>query len=219
MPTETPSDSSRTRVMLIEDHAVLRQGLVSLFGDNDGVEVVAEAADGIAALDLLINAKPDVAVIDLSLPGRSGLDLFCAWRDTDPNAKAVVLTSSRDPAQAVAAAGAGVLGYVLKDEVFDDLVRAVAEASAGRRYFSPGVSSLLVGHELKPTPTLTPREQQVLEAIARGDTNRRIAGSLGLSVKTIESHRAKLMHKLGTRSAAELVRVAIEAGLLPGGAV
>lgn len=212
------ADRSIVRVVLVEDHTVLRQGLVSLFAEQDGVEVVGEAADGIAALPLLLEVRPDVAVIDLSLPGQTGLELFESWRQSAPeDAVAVVLTSSRDPSQAVAASRAGVLGYVLKDEVFEDLARAVTEVHHGRQFFSPGVSNLLVGHRAEPATKLTAREQQVLEAVARGDTNRRIAASLELSVKTIESHRAKLMHKLGVGSAAELVRVAIEKGFLSAG--
>lgn len=210
-----PSDRSRICVILVEDHAVLRQGLLSLFADEEGIDVVGESADGLQALRLLQEADPDVAVIDLSLPGQSGLDLFRSWREgASVCPAAVFLTSSRDPAQAVAASQAGVLGYVLKDEVFEDLARAVREAHRGRRYFSPGVSTLLLGHQAAPLIELTAREQQVLEAVSCGDTNRRIAASLGLSVKTVESHRAKLMHKLGAGSAAELVRVAIERGLL-----
>lgn len=209
------ADRSVARVVLVEDHAVLRQGLVSLFAEEAAIEVVGQAANGIEALPLLLELDPDVAVIDLSLPGQSGLELFQSWRDArEGAATAVILTSSQDPAQAVAASRAGVLGYVLKDEVFEDLVRAVGEAHRGRQFFSPGVSTLLLGHQATEEIELTPRERQVLQAVARGDTNRRIAGSLGLSVKTVESHRAKLMHKLGAGSAAELVRVAIERGLL-----
>ncbi|QDT68130.1 Oxygen regulatory protein NreC [Planctomycetes bacterium MalM25] len=203
------------RVALVEDHAIFRQGLASLFSEDGRIEVVCEASHGVEALPPLIDAAPDVAVIDLNLPGRSGLELFRAWREATPRAAAVILTSSRDPVQAVAAAEAGVLGYVLKEEVFDDLSKAVIEASAGRRFYSPGVSSLLVGHHAEPPCTLTPREHEVLQAVAQGDTNRRIASRLGVSVKTIESHRSNLMHKLRVRGAAELVRVAIEKGLLP----
>lgn len=203
------------RIALVEDHAIFRQGLASLFAEDDGVEVVYEASHGVDALPGLLDASPDVAVIDLNLPGRSGLELFKAWRQEAPRATAVILTSSRDPVQAVSAAEAGVLGYVLKDEVFEDLSKAVIEANAGRRFYSPGVSTLLVGHHAEPTTALTPRELEVLKAVAQGDTNRRIAGRLGLSVKTIESHRSNLMQKLRARSAAELIRVAIEKGLLP----
>lgn len=217
MPSDSPASRSLVRVVLIEDHAVLRQGLVSLFDDHEAIEVIGESANGLDAIDLLLGSAPDVAVIDLSLPGRSGLELYRAWKEAAGPAAAVILTSSRDPSRALAAAEAGVLGYVLKEEAFGDLARAVLEAHAGRRFFSAGVSSLLVGHQATPAIGLTTREQQVLEAIARGDTNRRIAGSLGLSVKTIESHRSNLMQKVGVRSAAELVRVAMERGLLSAG--
>lgn len=215
MSNEPPQNGRPVRVALVEDHAIFRQGLASLFADEDRVEVVCEASHGVDALQPLLDASPDVAVIDLNLPGRTGLELFKAWREAAPRAAAVILTSSRDPVQAVAAAEAGVLGYVLKDEVFDDLSQAVIEASLGRRFYSPGVSSLLVGHHAEPPCELTPREHEVLRAVAQGDTNRRIAGRLGVSVKTIESHRSNLMQKLRVRSAAELVRVAIEKGLLP----
>ena len=208
------ADPPSLRVALVEDHAIFRQGLVSLFGDAEGVEVIGDAASASEGLRLLLDSEPDVAVVDLGLPDRSGIDLIREWRNNVTDAAAVVLTSDRDPSRAIAAAQAGVLGYVLKDDVFDDLTRAVREAHAGRRFYSTSVSELLVGHHAEPPPSLTDREREVLEAVATGDTNRRIAARLGVSVKTIESHRSNVMQKLGVRSAAELVRVGIERGLI-----
>lgn len=202
------------RVVLVEDHAIFRQGLAALFEETPDVEVVGQAGDAGEGLRVLLEAAPDVAVVDLNLPDKPGIELIREWRSESSDAVAVVLTSNRDPAQAIAAAQAGVKGYVLKDDVFNDLARAVQEAHSGKRFFSSSVSELLVGHQAEAPASLTAREQEVLEGVAGGDTNRRIAGRLGVSVKTVESHRSNLMQKLDVHSAAELVRVAIERGLI-----
>ncbi|MEQ8837414.1 MAG: response regulator transcription factor, partial [Lacipirellulaceae bacterium] len=162
----------------------------------------------------LMDLKPDVAVIDLRLEGKSGIELLKEWRKAEPTSAAVILTSSRKPEHAVSAAEAGALGYVLKDEVFADLTRAVEEAYQGRRFYSAGVSNLLVGHQVEPAPSLSARELEVLNAVANGDTNKRIASKLGISVKTVESHRSNIMRKLEVGSVAELVRTAIDLELI-----
>ncbi len=204
----------KIRIVLVEDHAMFRQGLVALFDDQPNFEVVGQAAGADEGIALLVDLKPDVAVIDLRLEGRSGIELLREWRKTDPQAASVVLTSSRKPEHAVSAAEAGALGYVLKDEVFEDLIRAVNEANAGRRFYSAGVSNLLVGHQVQPRPNLTKRELEVLSHVVSGDTNRRISSKLGISVKTVESHRSNIMRKLKVGSTAELVRSAIELDLV-----
>lgn len=193
---------------------MFRQGLVSLFEDQANFEVIGESPDAELGLSMLLGLKPDVAVIDLRLVGKSGIELLREWRLKSPEATAVILTSSRKPEHAVNAAEAGALGYVLKDEVFEDLVRAVNEAYAGRRFYSSGVSSLLVGHQIQPRASLTAREMEVLNSVANGDTNRRISSKLVISVKTVESHRSNIMRKLNVSSTAELVRVALEQGLI-----
>ena len=210
-PTNNPPT---IRVVLVEDHAIFRQGLVSLFADAVGIEIVGEATGVADAAPLLTPIRPTWRSLTLSLPDGSGLAVVANWRGAGNRPAAVMLTSNRDPAKALEAANQGIEGYVLKDDVFDDLERAVREVHAGRRYYSAGVSDLLVGHHADPTPTITDRERQVLEAVAQGDTNRRIASQLDISVKTVETHRAKLMDKLEVRGAAELVRVAIERGLI-----
>lgn len=194
---------------------MFRQGLVSLFEDQANFEVIGQAPNAENGLAMLLDLKPEVAVIDLRLEGKSGIDLLREWRGIAPDAAAVMLTSSRKPEHAVHAAEAGALGYVLKDEVFEDLVRAVNEAHTGRRFYSAGVSNLLVGHQMQPSPTLTAREIEVLSSVANGDTNRRISSKLGISVKTVESHRSNIMRKLKVSSTAELVRVALEQELIP----
>lgn len=189
---------------------MFRQGLASLFDDQPNCKIVGEAAGAEDGMPLLMDQKPDVAVIDLRLEGKSGIELLQQWRKVDPEAASVMLTSSQKPEHAVQAAEAGALGYVLKDEVFEDLIRAVSEAYAGRRFYSAGVSNLLVGHQVQPAPNLTTRELEVLNYVVSGDTNRRISSKLGISVKTVESHRSNIMRKLKVGSIAELVRVAIE---------
>ena len=185
-----------------------------LFNDQPNLEVVGEAVSAEEGIDLLLAAMPDVAVIDLRLEGKSGIELLKQWRKIEPSAAAVVLTSSRKPEHAVNAAEAGALGYVLKDEVFADLTRAVEEAHQGRRFYSAGVSNLLVGHQVEPAPSLSERELEVLNAVADGDTNKRIAAKLGISVKTVESHRSNIMRKLEVGSVAELIRTAIDLELI-----
>ncbi|MEQ8212156.1 MAG: response regulator transcription factor [Lacipirellulaceae bacterium] len=202
------------RVVLVEDHAMFRQGLVALFNDQPNLEVVGEAVSAEEGISLLMDLKPDVAVIDLRLEGKSGIELLKEWRKAEPTSAAVILTSSRKPEHAVSAAEAGALGYVLKDEVFADLTRAVEEAYQGRRFYSAGVSNLLVGHQVEPAPSLSARELEVLNAVANGDTNKRIASKLGISVKTVESHRSNIMRKLEVGSVAELVRTAIDLELI-----
>ena len=205
------------RIMLADDHSIVRQGLRLLL-ERDGMQVVAEAADGQDAVRLAQTHNPDVVVLDLMMPLRNGLE---AGREIlhDGNAKgAILLTMHTQEHQIAAALRAGIRGYVLKTQAGEDLVHAIRDVFRGEIYLSPGVSRVVVDGYLNgglpAADTLAPRERQVLQLVAEGKTSKEIASLLGLTVKTAESYRAKLMEKLDLHETAALVRYAIRHGII-----
>ncbi len=204
------------RILLADDHAMVRQGLKALL-ERDGFEVV-EASDGHEAIQLTRERHPDVAVLDLAMPLLNGLDAAREIRQVSPSTKTILLTMYAEDQYVLEALRAGVRGYVLKTQAGVDLVKAVHEVQRRAVYLSPGVSRAVVDAylaktELAPDP-LTPRERQVLQLIAEGKTTKEVASLLGISVKTAESHRSRLMEKLDIHETATLVRYAIRRGLI-----
>jgi DNA-binding NarL/FixJ family response regulator len=211
---------SPQRILLADDHALVRAGIRSLLEAIEGVEVLGEAGDGPEALRLAEELKPDVVLLDIALPGLSGLEV--AARLTRAGHKGVVLLSMHSSEEHVRQAlSIGVAGYVLKDASTTDLEAALRTVAQGQVYLSPAVSKRVVevmsqgpGEAEASLQSLTPRQREILQLIAEGGSTKEIAFRLGLSVKTVETHRAEIMRRLDIRDVASLVRYAIRKGLL-----
>jgi DNA-binding NarL/FixJ family response regulator len=205
------------QVLLADDHQVVRQGLRGLL-EREGFRVVGEAADGREAVRLAETTHPDVTILDLAMPSLNGVEAAREILRAAPRTKAILLTMHTDDPYVLEALRAGVSGYVLKTQAADDLVQAIREVSRGSIYLSPGVSRTVVDayrskSDLPPDP-LSPREKEVLQLVAEGKTTKEVAGILGISVKTAESHRMHIMSKLDIHETASLVRYAIRRGII-----
>lgn len=199
-----------TRVLVADDHAMFRQGLVAMLGDADELEVIGQASRGDEALERISELDPDVAILDVSMPGATGIEVARALADAGSRTRAVLLTMHADATHARQAVDAGASGYVLKSAVFDELLRAIAAALAGDVFITASLTAELVRGDRQPA--LTPRELEILALIADGKTSRTIARKLGIKVRTVETHRANMMAKLDVDNAAALVRYAVENG-------
>jgi DNA-binding NarL/FixJ family response regulator len=207
---------------LADDHAVVRDGLRALLEAEGDLIIVAEAADGLEALDLVRRHHPDVLLLDLVMPGMNGLEVARQAPQVSPRTKIVVLSMHADEAYVVQALTAGALGYVLKRSTGGELVHAIREVLAGRRYLSAPLNDSLIEAYLRklradqsdPFGALTTREREVMQLAAEGHTSGEIAQRLVISPRTVEMHRANMMQKLGLHSHADLVRYAIQRGLL-----
>lgn len=206
------------RILIADDHTIFRQGLAQMLGSVDEFGLLSEAADGREALRLIAEIKPDVAILDVSMPGLSGLEVTKeAIRQQLPT-RIILLTMHGEPEAVSRALRAGARGYVLKDNAFEDLVYAIKAVAAGGTFVSPSVAASLLKpiEEAQPSRDvpLTRREREILKLIASGLTNRQIAEKLFISVKTVETHRARILQALDLHKTADLVRYAIEKGLL-----
>lgn len=211
------------RIMLVDDHALVREGVRHVLAATPGFEVVAEAGDSESALQLIATAKPDLVVLDLSMPGGSGLELATRLRTLLPEVRILILSVHDHPEYVLGAVRAGAQGYLRKDTSPAELREAIRVVARGESYFSPNVARHLTaavrGESDKGTPVerlvrLAPREREVLGGIAAGETSREIAGRLGLSPRTVETYRENLMRKLDIRTVAGLTRFALDAGLV-----
>jgi two-component system response regulator NreC len=215
--------TDHTTVVIADDHAVVRSGLKMLLDAEPGFEVTGEARDVRTAMTFVRAQRPDVLVLDLNMPGEPSLPAIPSLIEASPDTAIVVLTMQNDPAFAREALRAGALGYVLKESANAELVEAVHAAREGRTYLQPQLGARLAAEPAKPAVSeddLSERETEVLQLIALGHTNTEIAEQLFLSVRTVESHRAHIQQKLRLTTRAELVRYALEHGLLdiPNGA-
>jgi two-component system response regulator NreC len=203
------------RIVLADDHAVVRSGLRMVLESEHDIEVVAEASDIESARRYVRGHHPRVLVLDLNMPGGSSLEAIPAIRAEAPETQIVVLTMQQESAFAREALGAGALGYVLKEAADDELVEAVRRAAAGESYLNPRLGARIAA-EPPPSPPddLSEREVDVLRLIALGHTNSEIAQQLYLSVRTVETHRSHIQQKLRLSSRAELVGYALERGLI-----
>ena len=205
------------RILLADDHLIVRQGLKTLL-EQEHCTVVAEAADGREAIQLAQKHHPDIAVVDLAMPQLNGLDAAREIVKVSPETRTILLTMHTEDQYVVEALRAGVRGYLLKTQASTDLMQAVHEVSRGAVYLSPGISGAIVDAYLAktdfPPDPLTPREREVLQLVAEGKTTKEVASILGVSVKTAESHRTRLMEKLDIHDTAGLVRYAIRRGLI-----
>ena len=214
---EASSAAATIRIVLADDHAVVRRGLELLLGAEEGFEVVATVGDVDAAIRTTRAYKPDVLVLDLNMPGGSSLEAIPKILEASPGTNIAVLTMQNEPAFARQALGAGARAYVLKEAADDELVEAVRRVAAGETYLNPQLGARMAAEPLQPAgppDDLSAREVEVLRMIALGHTNAEIAKQLYLSIRTVESHRAHIQQKLRRSSRADLVRYALDHGLI-----
>jgi two-component system response regulator NreC len=207
------------RVLVVDDHAVVRSGLRRVLDAEPDIETVGEAENAERALFEVMQHKPDVVLMDIIMPGKSGIEIIPALQQDAPNAKVLLLSMQDDPRYVREAFAAGATGYVLKEAADTEVVDAVRAVAAGERYVHPALGARLVQAEAEERrraeqDPLSEREREVLRLLALGHTNQEIAQMLYISVRTAETHRAHIMQKLRLTSRAELVRYALERGLL-----
>jgi len=211
----------KTRVLLVDDHQMMRQGLRSLLAQASDIEVVGEADNGRTALDLVRTLSPDVVVMDVGMPELNGVDATRRIRAEHPGVKVIALSTHTDKRYVHHMLDAGACGYVLKIAAHDELLRAVRAASVGKTYLSPEITGLVVERstsshprgELTAFSTLGAREREVLQLVAEGKTSSETAKQMHISLKTVESHRRNIVQKLGLHGTAELTKYAIREGL------
>jgi two-component system, NarL family, response regulator NreC len=215
-PADTASEpaTDEIRIVLADDHAVVRSALRMLLDAEPGLEVVAEAGDVDGAIRYLRGHRPEVLILDLNMPGRASLEALPDIADASPGTQIVVLTMQSEPAFAREAMQAGVLGYILKEAADTELVKAVRLAAQGRTYLQPDLGARLAAEPPAAPDDLSERELEILRFIALGHTNGEIAEQLLISVRTVESHRSHIQQKLHLAKRSELVRYALERGML-----
>jgi DNA-binding NarL/FixJ family response regulator len=217
--------SSTCHIVIADDHAILRDGLSAILSDEPGFEIVGTAEDGKAAVEAVGRLEPDLVLIDLSMPRTDGSQAITMIKQRYPAVRVVVLTYHKEDVHIHAALKAGADGYVLKDDGRDELIAAVRNVYAGRSYLSPAICDRVMSGYVRSNPQdtaggiasweqLSAREQQVLKLVAEGYKTREIAEYLSLSEKTIEKHRASMMHKLDLHGVSAVTAYAIENGLL-----
>ena len=218
----------RTRILIADDHAVVRSGLKLLLRSRGEFSIVAEAADGEEAVRLVDKHKPDVAILDISMPKLDGIETTKVIKRDHPDVRILILTVHEEEEYAIQVLRAGASGYLLKNAGKKEIFEAVRSVASGHRFFSPRISNLIVDGLVKraagptdskhegpnPSKLLTKRETEILQYIARGYTNRQIADELSLSFRTVNTHRANLMQKLDIHDTARLVRYAISIGIV-----
>ena len=202
----------RIRVLCVDDHRVMLDGLALLIGRQPDMEVVGSATHGEQAVESVARMKPDVTLMDLQLPGLSGLDAIRQIRQADPDARIVVLTMYQGDEDIYRALEAGAATYLLKDALSDDLVRVIREVHTGGRPLTPDVEAALAGR--RKQPPLTPREVEVVRLIAEGMRNKEIAVTLGISEQTAKVHVKNILAKLGVSDRAAVIPVALRRGII-----
>jgi DNA-binding NarL/FixJ family response regulator len=207
------------RILIADDHTLVRAGLTSLIARLPEMEVVAEAADGRQALRLVRDLQPDLVLMDIAMPGLNGLEAAERIHNIHPQTKIIILSMHASEEYVAQALKAGASGYLLKDAATAELEMALKSVAMGQFYLSPAISRQVVDNFLRGGPTgldlLTPRQREILQLIAEGKGTREIADTLHLSVKTVETHRAQLMERLDIHDVVGLVRYAMKKGLIP----
>ncbi len=209
------------KIILADDHKIVRDGLRSLLEKHSGMEVIAEAADGRSALKLVRELKPDVIVMDITMPDLNGIEATRQITSGYPNVKVIALSVHSDKRFVLGMLQAGATGYLLKDCAFEELADAIRAVVEDHTYLSPEISDIVIKDYVcqsfapnrAATSSLTTREREVLQLMAEGSATKTIASTLNVSVKTVETHRLHIMNKLNTRSVAELTKYAIREGL------
>lgn len=216
--TPTPG---RIRVMIADDHALIREGLAELLGQNPDIEVVGQASDGREALRLAEQLQPDIAIFDIMMPGLNGIDATSALSERAPGVKVVMLSMHGGAQHVALALSAGARGYLLKQSASREIANAVRAVRAGKRYFCAEVDGLVSGdggaqgEDVSPLQKLSTRERQVLQLVAEGRSSIEIGEALHLSAKTVDTYRSRLMQKLELPDIAAVVRFAILHGITP----
>ena len=209
-----------TRVLLADDHALVRAGIRALIGELEGIEVIAEAGSGREALRLTEALQPDILLLDIAMPALSGLEVLAETARRFPNVRVIILTVHEEGAYALQALRSGAAGYLPKSAGSSELQEAIETVARGEIYVSGEVARKSILQQAKGIEQsgllkrLTPRQREILTLMAKGSTMRDIAGALNISVKTVESHRAQLMERLDIHEVAGLVRFAIRTGLV-----
>ena len=208
----------RIRILLADDHAVVRRGFQMILAEQADMEIVGEAGNGREALEQAAKLKPDVVVMDVAMPELNGIEATRRMAENAPHARVLALSMHKDSVYVREILRAGARGYLLKDSVAADLVSAVRAVASGEGYLSPAVSDAVLDdyrrHVTNPIDLLTSREREVLQTLAEGKTNKEIAVVLNLSVYTVDAHRGRIMEKLNLHSINELVRFAVRNGLI-----
>jgi DNA-binding NarL/FixJ family response regulator len=206
------------RILIADDHGIVRSGLRTLLESHEGLEVIAEADNGADARDLAISERPDLAILDVKMPGLTGLQATREIREQAPDVAVLILSMHDEDRYLFEALKAGASGYVLKRAADSDLLKAIEAVQRGEPFLTPEAQQALIkdvlGQGESRQEELTPREEEVVTLVAEAHTNKEIAGLLGLSEKTVENHRSNAMRKLGMRDRVELVRYAIRRGLI-----
>jgi DNA-binding NarL/FixJ family response regulator len=212
------------RVLIADDHTLVRAGIRSLLQSIPGVEVVAESGDGREALEIIARDHPDVALLDIGMPGLSGLEVARRATAASPRTRVLILSMHADATYVTQALRAGASGYLLKGASVEELPLALKAVMRGETYLTPKVSRSIVdgylrdtGHSADPLAGLTGRQREILQLVAEGKSTKEIARILDISVKTVETHRGRLMERLDIHDVAGLVRFAVRAGLIPAG--
>ncbi len=211
-----------TKVLLVDDHAILREGLRMVLDAQPNITVVGEAGDGREAVELAEQLHPDVVVMDIAMPNLNGLEATRQIKKRWPEIRVVILTMHENQQYVTQIVKAGATGAVLKRSAGTELLTAITSAARGQSYFSPSIASMLLddyrirltGEGVDDPEILTEREREVLQLVAEGKTNQEIAGSLFLSIKTVQTHRAHIMEKLGAHDRTDLVKYAIRTGMV-----
>ncbi len=208
----------RIRILLADDHAVVRQGFKMILDGEADMEIVGEAGNGRQAVELAEQLRPDVVVMDVAMPELNGIEATRRLASSVPRARVVALSMHKDSVYVREILRAGARGYLLKDSGAADLVAAIRAVASGESYLSPAVSNAVLDdyrrHVTNPIDLLTSREREVLQLLAEGKTNKEIAGVLNLSVYTVDAHRGRIMEKLNLHSIGDLVRFAVRNGLI-----
>ena len=217
--------TKKLRILVADDHELVRRGIRGLLRFRRGWNVVGEAANGREAVEKATKLKPDVAIVDISMPDLDGLQATREIREVAPGTSVVILTMHESDQMVRRVLEAGALGYVLKSDLAAHLVKAVKNVSGGKLFLTPRVSDIVLNGFLKnanqPEPKEnsrarpTPREVEIIRLLAEGNSNKKIAADLGITIRTVETHRAKIMLKLGLHSLAELIRYAIRTEIVP----
>ena len=208
------------KVVLVDDHKIIRDGLRAILDDQPGIQVVGEAADGHEAIAVVRTTCPDVVVMDVSMRGLNGIDATRRIVDELPTSKVIGLSMNADRRYVLAMLSAGAAGYLLKDAAADELIHALQTVVAGRTYLSPAITGIVIEtavHASQPVAALASalsiREREVLQLLAEGCTSKEIGNQLYVAITTVETHRRQIMSKLGLRTIAELTKYAIREGL------